>query len=128
MAVWRRRVLELFPDLRREFQRRQCSICSVFFHLLPLVREAHDTGDVDLARRIFSFAEWCLDQKGGEVSNASAVAFYEHLFDEKPYWPLVIPWLSRNAIEGCWPLWEFRLPPEELAELRELIANRARRG
>jgi len=89
-----------------------------------MVRDAHRAGDDELVRRTYVFAKWCLDEKGGELSNAAAVAFYEHLFDEKPDWPLVIPWLSTNVIEGCWALWEFRLPKGELARLRELIENR----
>ena len=42
MAAWRRRALELFPQLRAELQQPDYSIYMLFFDLLPTVREAHD--------------------------------------------------------------------------------------
>src|SRR5438552_15545583 len=86
LAVWRRKALELFPELRSEFQRPESSIYTVFFELLPMVRQAHDGNDVDLLRRIYGFAEWCLEQTAKDLWNAAGVAFYEHLFDERAYW------------------------------------------
>jgi hypothetical protein len=124
MSAWRRRALELFPQLCEELHRRDYSIYMLYFDLLPMVRDAHDAADADLARRIYGFAEWCFEQTAKDLWNAAGVAFYEHLFDEKRYWRHVIPWLSPRVLKGCWTLWEARLTAEELAELRKLIENR----
>lgn len=63
MATWRRRVLELFPDLECEAQRPDFSIYSAFFELLPRVRKAHEAGDTEELKRIYGFAEWCMAQR-----------------------------------------------------------------
>jgi hypothetical protein len=76
VSRWRRKVLTFFPDLRREAQRADFTIYSAFFDLLPRVREAHRDGDTKSLRRVCGFAEWCFDQKSGELGNAAGVAFY----------------------------------------------------
>ena len=124
MASWRRKVLALFPDLRVDVQRPDFSIYMVFFDLLPRVRDAHQDGDTETLRRIYGFAEWCFEQKAKDLWNAAGVAFYEHLFDShRSLWPEFIRWLSPRVVEGCWGLWEWRLSEEELAEVRQLIAD-----
>jgi hypothetical protein len=125
MATWRRKVIELFPDLRREFEEPDCTIYTVFFELLPRVRTAHENGDIETLRRIYGFAEWCFQQKAKDLWNAAGVAFYEHLFDSgQPLWGEIVRWLSPNVIEGVWGLWEFRLPKQQLAEVKHLIDAR----
>jgi hypothetical protein len=96
----------------------------LYFDLLPMVREAHERDDIETLRRIYGFAEWCSSQSAQDIWNSAAVAFYEHLFDEKRYWTKVVPWLSPEIIRCCWPLWEVRLEPKELDEIQQLIVNR----
>lgn len=124
MAVWRRKVLTFFPALRRELNDRRYSVYMLYFDLLPLVREAHAASDTETLRKVYDFAEWCFAQRSKEPRNAVAVAFYEHLFDRRRgNWPAIVRWLSPAVIEGCWPLWEPRLRPNRLQELREIGAN-----
>ena len=114
----------MFPDLRCEVQRRDFSVYSVFFDLLPRVREAHQSGDTEMLRRIYGFAEWCFEQRAKDLWNSAGVAFYEHLFDShRSFWGEFVRWLSPRVVEGCWGLWEWRLPPEDLAEVQRLIAG-----
>jgi hypothetical protein len=122
MAAWRRQALARFPALRRDIQDPRYSIYMLFFDLLPMVRQAHTTADGDTLRQIYGLAEWCLSQTTGELNNAAAVAFYEHLFDSRRSdWPAIASWLSPRAVEACWPLWEGRLPPDELRQLHMLL-------
>jgi hypothetical protein len=124
VATWRRKALALFPDLRCDVQRPDFSIYMVFFELLPMVREAHQEGDAEMLRRIYGYAEWCLEQKAKDLWNAAAVAFYEHLFDShRSLWRQFVRWLSPRVVADCWGLWEWRLSAEELAEVRQLIAG-----
>ena len=128
MAAWRRRALEYFPQLGAELQDSEYSIYMLFFDLLPMVRHAHDLGEAELARRIYEFAEWCLNQTTGDLSNAAGVAFYEHLFDSNCHRAETIRRLSPDVIATCRPLWEARLSEDEMAELRPLMPRRIRRG
>src|SRR5262245_40853185 len=79
MSAWRRRALELFPKIGCDSP--ETTIYTVFFDLLPLCRQAHAANDEELLGRIYGFADWCFRQRAGELSNAAAVAFYEHLAD-----------------------------------------------
>lgn len=124
MANWRRKALALFPDMRDDVQRPGFTVYMVFFELLPMVREAHQENDVERLRRIYGFAEWCFEQKAKDLSNASGVAFYEHLFDNhRELWSEFVRWLSPRVVRDCWELWERRLSPEKLAEVKRLIAE-----
>jgi hypothetical protein len=55
--------------------------------------------------------------------DVTGVSFYEHLFDEKWMRPLVIPWLHPEVIRDHWSLWEQRLPPEDVEEIKTLVKN-----
>ena len=124
MASWRRKALTLFPEMRHDVQRSDSTVYSVFFELLPMVRKAHQDNEVERLKRIYGFAEWCFEQKAKDLWNAAGVAFYEHLFDShRSLWNEFVKWLSPQVVAGCWGLWEWRLAPEELAEVERLIAQ-----
>jgi hypothetical protein len=128
MAVWRRRALEHFPELRRELTGRDYSVYLLFFDLKPMLRAAFDAGDDGLLRRIFGFAEWCSRQTAKELWNAAGVAFYEHLFDYPQYSERVIPWLSPRIVFTHWQLWEAMVDPAEWSRLRSLLEGKRRAG
>lgn len=94
----------------------------LWFELLPMVRAAHRSDDEDLLARIYSYGEWSIDQ-GGELQNAVAVSFYEHLLDEKWMRPLAAPRLSRRVVDEVRPLWVNRLPAEEMEEVDRLLGR-----
>jgi hypothetical protein len=125
LASWRRKALALFPVLRGDVQRPDFTIYLLFFDLLPMSREAHQSGDGEMLRRIYGFAEWCFEQKAKDMRNAAGVSFYEHVFDDdRCRWPDVVQWLSPQVIGGCWGLWRYRLTADELAEVKRLIESR----
>ena len=124
MAAWRRRALELFPQLRRELNDREYTVYLLFFDLKPLLREAHDAGDTELLRRIYGLAEWCSQQSAKDLWNAAGVAFYEHLFDYPAYSERVIPWLSPRVVSTHWGLWEAMVSPDEWARVRPLLEGK----
>jgi hypothetical protein len=88
--------LDSFPSLRRELHDREYSIYHLFFDLLPMARDAHETADLATLTRIYAFAEWCSVQHARDLWNAAAVAFYEHVFDERTHapWEQIVPWLA----------------------------------
>jgi hypothetical protein len=125
MAAWRRRALELFPQLGNELPRREFTIYMLYFDLLPMVRSAHDVNNEEELRRIYGFAEWCMRQKAENLWNSAAVCFYEHLFDIPEYRTKVVSWLSPFVIEQCWGLWERRLTEAEIEEVKRLVEKRS---
>ncbi|GDY31158.1 hypothetical protein GTS_27910 [Gandjariella thermophila] len=123
VVEWRGRALAEFPELRSVIEHEAWS-CHVFFiELLDLVRDAHRRGDVDLLRRAYGFAQWCLEQPGGFLSNAAVVSFYEHAFDEWELRDEVARWLPAQVAQRARPLWEWRLPADRLAEVDRLLSS-----
>jgi len=124
MAAWRHRALALFPELRRDLNGEGYSIYQLFFDLVPRLEKAHADEDDLFLKRAYGFASWCASQKAKDLWNAAGVAFYEHVFDRWNQRHAVVPWLSPQAIADSWSLWELRLNPAQLSELRTLFANR----
>jgi hypothetical protein len=123
MSVWRRKAIESFPELRPALNDPEeiFSPYALWFHLLPMLREAHRTNNDDLLGRIYGYAEWSSQQE--DLSNAVAVSFYEHLFDERWMCPLVVPWLSARIVADVRPLWADRLAPDDLAAVNQLLGG-----
>ena len=88
-----------------------------FFETVPFVRDAHRAADDGALERAYGFAHWCFRQ-GGELQNAAAVSFFEHLFDSWDIHRDVLNWIDRPVLRECWPLFEARLDAEKLAVVR----------
>src|SRR5438132_11252436 len=100
MSAWRRKALQLFPELQVELNDSDYSIYMLYFELLPKVREAHKQGDEEMLAKIYGYAEWCLHQHSEDLWNAAGVAFYEHLLEgsKKSRWPMILSWLSPSVL------------------------------
>lgn len=119
MSTWRRKALELFPDLREEIEDPGTSVMSLFFELLPRCRSAHDRGDLEELKKIYGFADWCATQKAKELWNAAGVGFYEHLADSNRTLEAIPLWVRRPIFEDISGLLEARVGPARVAELRK---------
>lgn len=128
MATWRRRALELFPDLRRDLTARNYTVYSLFFDLKPLLRDAFDRNDTERVRQILGFAEWCSEQTAQTLWNAAGVAFYEHLFDYPKYSEQIVPWLSPRVVYSHWGLWEAMVAPGEWRRVAPLLETKRAAG
>jgi|SRR5215211_4525100 len=107
MAAWRRRALELFPELKDDLHSRDYSTYQLFAAVRHMVWQAHDAGDDARLRAIYGFAAWCSEQRSDVLWNAAGVSFYEHLFDERKDradWAKVAPWLSPQIVRSVWGL------------------------
>jgi hypothetical protein len=129
VSAWRRKAIDAFPELRRELNDDSeiFSVYALWFELLPLAKQAHRDGNDDILQRIYGFADWCHLERG-ELGNAVAVSFYEHLFDERWMRPLVVGWLAPRVSEDIHPLWEARLSSDEMREVEVLLQAVGRAG
>jgi hypothetical protein len=118
MSAWRRKALELFPDLRNDIEDPDTSVMGLFFELLPRCRDAHGRNDLEELRRIYGFADWCASQKAKELWNAAGVGFYEHLADSRQMFDEVPLWVRKQVFEDIAGLLEARVGTERVAELR----------
>ena len=124
MSTWRTKAARLFPQLKPELNSKEFTIYMVFTDLCSWAREAHQSGDDDLLRKIYGFSAWCLRQEAKDLWNAAGVSFYEHLIDEPKLWAEIVPWLSPRVIGDVHGLWEARLDPEAMSKFDKLIRDR----
>ena len=112
-----------FPSFETGFEDEDdiFSIYILFGDLLDLLKGAHREGDEDMLRRIYGYASWAREQPDDDIQNAAGVSFYEHLFDERWMRPLVISWINGTIVREYMGLWEFRLSPDDLDEVRQLL-------
>jgi hypothetical protein len=96
MATWRRRAIELFPDLQPELNSPEYTIYSLFVDLSSAMREAHRADDDERLANIYGFAEWCARQRSQPLWNSAGVVFYEHVFDEPRLSEAVAAWLPAD--------------------------------
>ena len=94
----------------------------IFPTLVPFVQDAHRAANRDELQRAYDFALSCLRQ-GGELQNAVAVSYYEHVFDSWDIHREVAKWLHPEVVQECWSLWEYRLEEEKLKVLRKLFGR-----
>jgi len=122
MAVWRRRALAIFPELRRRLERRDIHIADVFtVRVLPQFRLALEVGDERRLRELLDFAEWCLSQTSWELSSAAGCSFYWHVFDRPAKITDVVKWLTPNVIHRCQSMWMRVLSADEWIAIEKLL-------
>jgi len=123
MSKWRRRALELFPDLKSELNSPDYTVYSLYVDLLPAVIEAHRAGNDDRLSAIYGYAAWCARSSAKDLWNAAGVSFYEHLFDEKWrwMWEAVPSWLPADIRSDCMGLWEMQLSARDFATVTKLL-------
>ena len=81
MSVWRRKAIEAFPELRKDFEDPDTSIYDVLMELLHFAKEAHSKNDRETLVKVYQYTSWCARQKEKILWNAAGVGFYEHLVD-----------------------------------------------
>ena len=119
MRVWRRKALELFPDLRNEIQRGNTTIYGVFSALRTRCRQAHREENREELWKIYDYAEWCFRQKTKDLWNAAGVSFYEHLGDDAATRDVMHIWLKADIFWAVVVLLEGRVKADELDAIKK---------
>lgn len=116
MASWRRKLLEIAPNLREELGDE--GIYAAFPLLLEELSVAVRAGDDERIRKIFDFAEWCFRQPAKDMWNAAGVSFYEHLVDDAEVAKIVGRYLRRETFEEVKCLIELIRGPDAVEAIR----------
>lgn len=134
MAAWRRKALELFPELRgdlnpvRREYREDCHL--LFFDVFDMYAEAMRSADEPALRKIFDFAEWCLHQgrRAPELGNAAMTYFHQRVFDvSRRDWSDVARRLSPDVVRECRPLWKLRYSAADIQRIEEILDRAEKR-
>ena len=81
------------------------------------------------AGRFLKLAAWCVSEESGplpnDTSTAAAVAFYEHLPENRTLWKYFPSWFSRQEFESLLSVFAYHLNDKELEQLRQSYAAHA---
>jgi len=117
MSAWRKKAIELLPDFKTEFNRKNSTVYDVFIQLLPATVLAHKQSDKQSLRKYYDFARWCLQQKEKDLWNAAGVVFYEHLGDYEETFNEMHLWVEKQIYDQIKGLLEINLPKEKFHDL-----------
>lgn len=121
MEEWKIRAADTFPTLAEEIIEPEYTLYDLLFEFLPFIREAAVKKDQSLLKAVFDYASWCSSQKDEYISNAVAVGFYEHLFDDRNYWGVIVQYLDPKFIKEYWTLYLHRHDAGEIKEIKDYI-------
>ena len=123
MSVWRKEALGRLPEFRSLIESARNPM-SLWIELSCKFREAVERQNHDLIKRMLQYASWCFSrengQGSGDIINAVACAFYEHLPQNKQYWPLFENWFFPHEFEALLPIFEYHTSPQELSDLKRV--------
>src|SRR5215217_5955871 len=103
MTRWRKEAFDRLPELRRKLQEEK-SAYGFFHEVVNALESAHLRREDDMIRRIYAYANWCLQAPRGKDSSDDmltimAVSFFESL----PLHPVIRKnighWLPKATIE-----------------------------
>jgi hypothetical protein len=128
MSTWRRQALSILPEFRETIESSE-SPMALWIELRYSFREAMAAGNSELSDRFMQFAAWCISEHSGQLPNdtstAAAVAFYEHLPQNRAYWPHFKKWFSPSEFQTLMPIFSYYTKLNDLAELKRIYASRA---
>ena len=101
MALWRRKFIECFPELKYEVIDKYFGKTSIFDVLLTLQERliiAVDNSSDGEIGKIFQFLNFCAQSPYDDMVNAVGVGFYEHIFGKIPEdkWNMVTKYIPRD--------------------------------
>jgi len=117
MSVWRRKAIEIAPELRKDFEDPDLSPYTVFSELLYLLKQAYTSNDVERIQKIYDYAEWCSKQKEQKLWNAAGVSFYEHLADDELVFSQFTKWIKKDIYFEHRDLLDLKFGDDKMKEL-----------
>lgn len=123
MSTWRKKAIEIAPELKHEFQDADLSLHLVFSSFLSLLKEAHLANYKERIRKIYDYAEWCFTQKDQQLWNAAGVSFYEHLGDDEITLSQLPKWSKKDIYKEVRELLKLRLSEKQLKLLDKEYAS-----
>jgi hypothetical protein len=117
MSTWRKKAIEIAPELRKDFEDPDFEIYSVFSELLTILENSFKNKDIEKIEKIFNYAEWCFRQKQQKLWNAAGVSFYEHLGDNSETFSNFTTWGKKDIYLDIRGLLQLRIKEEKLKTL-----------
>ena len=122
MSAWRRKALELIPELRPVIEKAESPTAlwiELFCHFTNTAANADDAA----LRPILMYAFWCVSPAAGALPSDTSTAvwcgFFENLGNRKDLWGRFRSWFSPAQFEQISPAFMYFLSDEEMKEVNE---------
>ncbi len=97
---------------------------SLWMELRLRFDELMKKGDSGPVNQILRFAAWCISPESGRLPNdtstAVAVAFYEHLPQNRDYWRYFPQWFPKREFNELLAVFGYHLNQQDIYELSKL--------
>jgi hypothetical protein len=103
MSAWRKEASKRLPEFQRIIASRHVDnpmMLWIELHTKFAQLCEQEPPPLDLLRRFWEYAKWCIEQGHEDVMTAAALGFGEHLLDSKATTRLLPQIMSRHDYEG----------------------------
>jgi len=126
---WREVALRMLPEFQSDIAEAETPMrlwTELIFHFDEAYEEPKEE---DLIRRIYSYADWCLEQDAGEsaadhLPTCVAVCFWEHIPTCKAAREDMPRWFSYEELLANEHFFKYELEAEEWEELKQLYGGK----
>lgn len=124
MSEWRRKAIELLPELEKTVAAAG-SPMALWIDLHLAFARGHEQKNTALLQQILKYARWCWAAESDDTVTAVHCAFFEHL-PEYPGMRRDIPrWFTASEFERLREVFLYHSSPDVIAEIARQYAPRA---
>jgi hypothetical protein len=128
MKEWQVVAIQMLPELQSEIKEAQTPMAlwvQAIFHFDEAYEEPRND---DFIRRIYAYADWCLNQDAGETAaehlpTCVAICFWEHIPTFAPARDDMPRWISFDDVMANQHFFRYSLSDEEFDGLKGLYSN-----
>jgi hypothetical protein len=130
MSLWRKEASKRLPELQRIIASRDVDNPMMLWIELHLKFDdlcGQEPPPLDLIRRVWDYAKWCMGQGHDDAGTAAALGFCEHLLDRKATRRILPEIMTRRDYEGLKSLLLYHNSEEEYARGLSLFESQETR-
>jgi len=116
MSEWRRKAIELLPEMRSVIS-NAWSPMSLWIDLHAEFVRAFRSGNVDAVERVLKYARWCWEARSSDTVSAVICAFFEHLPQDREMCAEIPKWFSATEFEALKDVFAYHAGPEVVSAI-----------
>ncbi|MBW8863980.1 MAG: hypothetical protein JF609_03470 [Verrucomicrobia bacterium] len=119
MSLWRKEASERLPELQQLIASRDIDNPMMLWTEIKMKFQdfcEQEPPPLDLIKRVWGYAKWCMAQGHEDVATAAALCFCEHLLDRKATQRILPQIMTRQEYEGLKGLLLYHKSEEDFAK------------
>ena len=127
MSLWRKEASERLPELQQLIASRDVDGPMMLWIEIQMEFNnlcEQEPPPLDLIRRVWEYAKWCMAKGHGDVATAAALGFCEHLLDRKATRQILPNIMTRQDYEALKPMLLYHKSEEDFAKGLKLFEKK----